>query len=73
MSRPVCVQRTGRQHDKTPGLGDRVNAAVVQRLLMSVKLTEGATSIQRYWHLLEGIGSLFQDIPAFSLTGHQER
>jgi hypothetical protein len=38
-----------------------------------VKLPEVATGIQRSWHLLEGIGPVFQYIPAFSLASHQAR
>jgi hypothetical protein len=38
-----------------------------------VKLPEGAISIQRSWHLLEGIVLVFRYIPAFSLEGQQDR
>ena len=38
-----------------------------------VRFPEGATGIQRFRHLLEGIGPAFRYIPAFSLEGHQAR
>ncbi|MBW1939631.1 MAG: hypothetical protein JRI67_12915 [Deltaproteobacteria bacterium] len=38
-----------------------------------VEITGGAIGIQRSWHLLEGIGPVFQYIPAFSLASHQAR